>query len=125
MKTLLSMIWRYCACFLRRRIFPYSVVQGNGTVIVGDLLGKGNINLKEVLSKFESAGLKDHVASWIGNGKNLPISKEQVEKALGSGQLKEIANKFGIQVEQVSTQLAWHLPAQVDRLTLDGELPKT
>jgi uncharacterized protein YidB (DUF937 family) len=64
------------------------------------------------------------VASWIGKGKNLPISKEQVEKALGSRRLKDMATKFGIPMGQVSSLLAEHIPDRVDRLTPEGEVPK-
>jgi uncharacterized protein YidB (DUF937 family) len=124
MKALMQMIWNVIAKVLGKKLGS-SVTSGKGSDILGDLFGKGNVNLSDILSKFDSAGMKDKVASWIGSGKNLPISKEQVEKALGSQRLKDLAAKFGLPVGQVSTLLAEHLPTQVDRLTPTGALSKT
>src|SRR6516162_5996643 len=123
MKALLQMIWSVIARVLGKKLGS-SVAAGKGGDILGDLLGKGNVNLSDILSKFNSAGMKDQVASWIGTGKNLPISKEQVEQALGSQRLKDLAAKFGLPVGRVSALLAEHLPAHVDRLTPAGALPK-
>jgi uncharacterized protein YidB (DUF937 family) len=123
MKALLQMIWDVIAKVLGKKLGK-SVAPGKGADILGDLFGKGNGNLSDVLSKFSTAGMREQVDSWIRKGKNLPISKEQVEKALGSERLKDLAAKFGLPVGQVSSLLANHLPDQVDRLTPDGELPK-
>jgi uncharacterized protein YidB (DUF937 family) len=101
-----------------------SIASGKGADILSDLFGSGNVNLQDVLSKFGSAGMKEQVQSWIGNGKNLPISREQVEQALGSDKLKDLAAKFGLAPGQVSGLLAEHLPGHVDRATPDGEWPK-
>jgi uncharacterized protein YidB (DUF937 family) len=124
MKALLQMIWNVIARVLGKKLGS-SVTSGKGSDILGDLFGKGNVNLSDILSKFDSAGMKDQVASWIGSGKNLPISKEQVEKALGSDRLKELAAKFGLPVGRVSSLLADHIPDHVDGVTPAGALPKT
>jgi uncharacterized protein YidB (DUF937 family) len=124
MKALLEMIWNVIAKVLGKKLGS-SVAAGKGGDILGELFGKGNVNLSDILSKFNSAGMKDQVESWIGTGKNLPISKEQVEQALGSKRLKDLAAKFGLPTVQVGTLLAEHLPAHVDGLTPAGALPKT
>ena len=124
MKGLLQMIWQTIARILGKKMGS-SIASGKGSDVLGDLFSKGNINLKDVLAKLESAGLKDQVASWIGKGKNLPISRDQVENALGSDRLKDLAAKFGLPTGQLSSLLAEHLPGHVDRLTPEGELPKT
>jgi uncharacterized protein YidB (DUF937 family) len=123
MKALLQMIWNVIAKVLGKKLGT-SVASGKGADILGELFGKGNVHLPDILSKFNTAGMKDQVASWISKGKNLPISKEQVEKALGSQKLKDLATKFGIPLGQVSSLLAEHIPDQVDRLTPEGEVPK-
>jgi uncharacterized protein YidB (DUF937 family) len=122
MNAFFRMIWDVIARVLGRKLGA-SLTSGQGSDVLSDLFGKGNVHLPDILSKFDSAGLKDQVASWIGTGKNLPISREQVEKALGSGPLKDLAAKFGLPVDRLSSFLAADLPGHVDRLTPGGVVP--
>ena len=78
--------------------------------------------LNGVLEKFKEGGLGDVAASWVGTGANLPISAEQISSVLGSGQLAEMAAKFGLSPEVLSSQIAEHLPNVVDKLTPNGEV---
>ena len=61
--------------------------------------------------------------SWIGDGTNLPISAEDVKKALGSEKLKQIAASTGVPIDQAADYLAKHLPTAVDKSTPTGTLP--
>jgi uncharacterized protein YidB (DUF937 family) len=123
MKWFFNMIWQICARILGRKIGS-EVTSSQGGDVLGQLFGKGKIDLNDILSKFQSGGLKDQVASWVGTGKNLPISREQVEKALGSAGLGNLAAKLGIPAGKASQLLADHLPDHVDRLTPDGAWPR-
>lgn len=76
-----------------------------------------------VLDKFKEGGLANEVASWVSTGENLPISAEQISAVLGDGQIAQMAAKFGISPEVISSQIAENLPALVDKLTPNGELP--
>lgn len=87
-----------------------------------DMLNQ-NGGLAGVLEKFKENGLAEQAASWVGRGENLPISAEQIASVLGSGQLGEIATKFGIDPNTLSAQIAEHLPTIVDKLTPNGEVP--
>lgn len=73
-----------------------------------------------LVEKFQAGGLGDVAASWVGKGENLPISADQVASVLGNGQIAEMAAKFGISPEVLSSQIAEHLPTVVDKLTPNG-----
>jgi uncharacterized protein YidB (DUF937 family) len=77
-----------------------------------------------LLDKFKSAGLGAQVASWVGRGPNQPVSPDQIHSALGSSQVTQLAQKFGISPEQVTSQLAKIFPALVDHVTPDGQVPQ-
>ena len=74
--------------------------------------------------QFAAKGLGHVVSSWIGTGRNLPISPEQLLSVLGSEQVQAIAAKAGISPEAASTGLAQLLPQVVDNLTPNGEVPQ-
>ncbi|ADI31098.1 YidB family protein [Methylotenera versatilis] len=78
--------------------------------------------LNGVLDKFKQGGLGDLAASWVGTGANLPISADQISSVLGSGAIAEMAAKFGITPEVLSTQIAQHLPSVIDKMTPNGEV---
>ena len=78
--------------------------------------------LSGLLGQFESAGLAEHVASWIGGGQNLPISADQIHQVLGSAAVRGIAAKLGVDPDQFATQAAQVLPELVSRLTPGGEV---
>jgi uncharacterized protein YidB (DUF937 family) len=96
--------------------------QGSMAQIVMELLSQ-NGGLSGILEKFKAAGLAEQVASWVGKGENLPVSAEQISEVLGSGQVAEMAAKFGISPETLSNKIAEYLPVVVDKLTPDAEVP--
>lgn len=100
------------------------VLGGNsgGMAAIAMELLNGNGGIGGLLDKFKGAGLADAAASWVGKGENMPISADQITSALGSGQLAEIAAKFGISPDVLSSQLAEHLPGVIDKATPDGEV---
>ncbi len=86
--------------------------------------GNAHEGLRNLVSRFHEKGLGDIASSWVGKGPNKPVSGEQVEQALGSDKLQEIAQTVGASKDQVREQLAKHLPDAVDKATPNGELPK-
>ena len=68
------------------------------------------------------SGLGAQVASWLGNGSNLPIDVEQIRGALGNEQLQKLAAQFGVPLDQISGLLAQYLPETVDKLSPNGKL---
>ena len=79
--------------------------------------------LNGVLEKLKSSGLGDQVASWVGTGENQVVSADQITNALGNSQISELAAKFGITPDVLSSQLAEHLPNVINKLTPHGEVP--
>ena len=74
--------------------------------------------------QFAANGLGHVISSWIGTGQNLPITPEQLQSVLGSGQLQAIAAKVGLSPEVVNAGLAQILPQIADHLTPNGQVPQ-
>jgi len=102
-----------------------------GQVTVQDLPGMLNAalaqtpmgNLQGLADQLQSGGLGAEVQSWIGAGKNLPISADQLKEVLGSDQVKQIAQHFGIDPEAALKLLEQNLPATIDAASPNGVLP--
>lgn len=95
---------------------------GNTDHAAVDAAAPGGVGpLQQIL---EQAGLGEQVRSWIGNGQNLPVSGEQITQALGgSGALSQLASTFGLNENEIASQLAEVLPDAVNHLTPQGTLP--
>lgn len=78
-----------------------------------------------LVQAFQKNGLGDIVNSWVGTGKNLPISAGQIQQGLGGDLLKQLASQAGLSSEAAGGQLANLLPGLIDKLTPDGKLPDT
>ena len=88
------------------------------------LLGGNNGGgLSDLLAKFQAKGLGDTVASWIGNGDNLPISAEQIKAVMGNAQVAAIAQKLGLSPADASGAISKLLPQLVNHLSPQGKLP--
>jgi uncharacterized protein YidB (DUF937 family) len=79
--------------------------------------------LQNVVSQFEKNGFGDTMKSWISQGRNLPITADQIHQALGSDKVKELAAKMGLPADKLAELLAQHLPQAIDKVTPDGKLP--
>lgn len=79
--------------------------------------------LYAVEKSFERTGMGDFTASWIGKGPNKEISTVQLEQALGSDKIKDIADQAHTSTQTVRTKLPEILPPLVDQLTPGGRLP--
>jgi uncharacterized protein YidB (DUF937 family) len=78
-----------------------------------------------LVNTLRQLGLDDVVSSWISTDENKPISSEQVQNALGEGQINQMAQNMGVSHQEVSTGLAGLLPQLIDKLTPDGKLPES
>ena len=77
--------------------------------------------LPGLISRFQAAGLGDVVASWVGNGNNQGLSGAQVEQALGSSILGQLAGQANMSNTDASNVLAQALPVMIDRATPKGQ----
>ncbi len=93
-------------------------------VVLNQVLGSGGQGgLSSIVAKLQQSGLGAQVSSWLGNGENLPITADQLKQVLSNDQVKQLAAKFGIPVDQVLAALAQQLPATVDQHSPNGTLP--
>lgn len=76
-----------------------------------------------LVEQFQRAGLGEVIGSWIGTGRNLPVSAEQIGQVLGSDTVAQIAQRLGVDPAQAAGQLSHLLPEVIDRLTPNGQLP--
>ncbi|WP_431221909.1 YidB family protein [Serratia sp. L9] len=80
--------------------------------------------LQAILDKFRQGNLSDVVASWIGTGENQSINGEQVEQALSSDAIAQLAGKLGMDPAQASALIAQYLPMITDKLSPNGQEPQ-
>ena len=86
---------------------------GQSSNIIGTLLQGGAApgGMSGVLEQLAANGLADHVASWTGDGQNLPVSPDQIRSALGNEQVQQMADASGLPVGDFLKHMADHLPA--------------
>jgi uncharacterized protein YidB (DUF937 family) len=118
----------------RRRQLPEEGAMGLLDGVLGGVVGataatlvKGYIDshggVQGVVSQLQASGLGEQVKSWVGTGANLPVSAAQIQQALGSGKVSELAAKFGLPADKISDFLSQHLPGAIDEATPGGQLP--
>lgn len=97
---------------------------GFGDILPG--LGVGGLagGLGELLGSFRDSGNAEVADSWITPGvPTQGLRPDQVEQALGSENLAELARRTGLSREELIERLAKTIPDAVDRLTPNGEMP--
>jgi uncharacterized protein YidB (DUF937 family) len=91
--------------------------------LISAVLAKTDLgNMQGLLEKLQQSGLGSQVSSWLGDGKNMPVTGEQLRSALGNEQIQQLAASFGLPVDKVLASLAEHLPSTVDQLSPNGTL---
>jgi uncharacterized protein YidB (DUF937 family) len=73
---------------------------------------------------FEGAGLGNVFQSWVGTGANQQVSPQQVQSAVGSDRIQQLAERAGIPASVAPQLLATVLPIIVDKLTPHGRVPQ-
>jgi uncharacterized protein YidB (DUF937 family) len=82
-----------------------------------------NGGIEGVLAKCQQAGFGTQAQSWIGTGQNMSIDSSALSQIFGQGQLSEIAQRLGMNQNQVAGGLAQTLPNVVDQMTPTGQIP--
>ena len=98
---------------------------GSGALpdILSQVLGKTDLgSVGGLLQQLQQSGLGAQVASWLGNGHNLPVSVDQLKSALGDQQLRQLATQLGLPVDQLLGELSQHLPGAIDHMSPHGTL---
>ena len=76
-----------------------------------------------LINQFKQNGLEDVINSWIGTGKNQPISPPQLRQALGQERVNDLSRQTGAPQDDLLSQLSKYLPGVIDKLTPKGQLP--
>ncbi|PBB89285.1 hypothetical protein CK215_28130 [Mesorhizobium sp. WSM3864] len=90
-----------------------------GTSADGGLLG----GLGGLLDRLRDAGHGNVADSWVGTGQNRPINANDLGSALGPAVIREIAQRTGMNEQELLQQLSTALPGVVDKLTPNGQVP--
>jgi uncharacterized protein YidB (DUF937 family) len=86
---------------------------------VGGLLTNG---LNEMMDKFNQAGQKDKVDSWIGTGPNKDVAPPDLKAALGPEVISALARATGMSEQDLLAKLSRELPQAVDKYTPTGRI---
>jgi uncharacterized protein YidB (DUF937 family) len=93
-------------------------------VVVGMLGNDSPLGgLGGLIGKFQNAGLGDVASSWVSNGENMPVSPNQIQDALGSDTLGQIASQLGMSHGDAAGSLSQMLPQIINQLTPQGQAP--
>lgn len=96
----------------------------SGNQLVGQVLQlvQSQGGLAGLVQKFNAAGLSSQAASWVSTGKNMPVSADEIMKALGAGAVGGIGSKIGLSGQDAASALSQMLPQVVDKLTPKGAI---
>src|SRR4051812_19545316 len=75
-----------------------------------------------LLAELQTGGLASQVTSWLGDGKNMPVSPDQLRSALGSEHVHQLATQSGLPINDLLAALSKSLPGIVDHLSPSGRL---
>jgi uncharacterized protein YidB (DUF937 family) len=76
-----------------------------------------------ILTQLEQQGLGGVARSWVATGPNQEISPGQVHQAFGNDMISQLAAKVGLTPQELTQKLSQVLPAAIDKLTPNGQLP--
>ncbi|MEZ2332246.1 YidB family protein [Mesorhizobium sp. RCC_202] len=77
-----------------------------------------------LLGKLRDAGHGNVADSWVGTGQNQSINPGDLGSALGPAVIREIAQRTGMDEQELLKQLSTALPGIVDKLTPNGQVPQ-
>ncbi|RLP24081.1 DUF937 domain-containing protein [Mesorhizobium sp. YM1C-6-2] len=86
--------------------------------------GTSGTPLGELLERFRSTGAGQKVDSWIRQGPNEPLDEGEVEAAIDDETLSSLSIQTGLSKQELVARITGALPAAVDRLSPEGELPR-
>jgi uncharacterized protein YidB (DUF937 family) len=99
---------------------------GQGGDIVGAIGGLvgGQGGLQGLIDTLGKGGLDDVAQSWVSTGGNKPVTPEALGQALGPEKVNQLSAQSGLSIETLLPLLASALPAIIDALTPDGNVPQ-
>ncbi len=86
--------------------------------------GNGSNPLGGLIDMLTKSGLADQAQSWVGTGRNQPVSGPEIAQALPDDALQKVAADAGVSPQEAADQIARSLPQAVDKLTPNGSVPQ-
>ena len=107
---------------------PVSSNTGGLGGLLGGLFGAGggqgiSGGLGELIENITGNGQGEVAKSWVQTGPNRELDTPQLEQALGSDTLAQLASQTGLSRDEILSRLKAVLPTAVDKLTPEGRLP--
>ena len=91
--------------------------------LLSQILGKTDLgSLGGMLKQLQQGGLDRQVASWLGQGTNMPISPDQLRSALGNRTVQQMGQVSGISIKDLLNTLSQNLPQTIDTVSPNGSL---
>ena len=92
-------------------------------VVINTVLAQTQYHdLAGLVAALQQGGLGPQVQSWLGQGKNLPITEDQLKAVLGNSQVQDFARHLGLPVDETLKLMAQYLPEIVDKASPNGVL---
>jgi uncharacterized protein YidB (DUF937 family) len=93
------------------------------STLLMQMLGSSQLsNFGGLLAQLQNGGLNKEVASWLGNGGNMPVSPEQLRNALGGQNVNEMSQQSGLSADNFLDMLSKNLPGLIDGMSPNGQL---
>jgi len=107
---------------------PASSNAGGLGGLLGGLFGAGggqgiSGGLGELIENITGNGQGEVAKSWVQTGPNRELDTPQLEQALGSDTLAQLASQTGLSRDELLSRLKAVLPTAVDKLTPEGRFP--
>lgn len=86
---------------------------------------QGQLNLASIISSMQNGGSQDLMqlaSSWLGKGRNAPVSGNQLEQIFGHGKIAAFAEQLGISESSALNGLQEAVPNVIDKATPNGKL---
>ena len=93
--------------------------------ILNQLMGgqQGASGFEALVEKLRNGGLREQVESWISTGTNRPVAPQELERALGEGEVDRLASSAGVERPGLLALLSQMLPRLIDGMTPQGRMP--
>jgi uncharacterized protein YidB (DUF937 family) len=88
---------------------------------ITDTLGSGG-GLGDVLDRFRRTGSAEQADSWVRQGPNQPIDRQQVEAAIDPETISELSAQTGLSREELLERISHDLPDAVDKMTPNQDI---
>jgi uncharacterized protein YidB (DUF937 family) len=84
--------------------------------------GDGDLDISDLVGLLNKGGLQTLVGSWLGDGKNSPISLSQIVSLLGQDKISQFAKTIGVNSDTATKGLSEMLPELIDKNSRGGNL---